>query len=1221
MSAETTVSIELTAEDRASSIVKRVQSEVDALAKSLRRLSTLQMPNLKTSLKPSTSAQRAAGDFARGQADAMRAMRQRFAFETRMQRQQAAETRATERERRAIEAATMRDFRERTRFAIAMGRQRAAEERQAAREQASAAREAIRLDNYRFGLRERHRRQERQAQDRTRRDLGRHGRTVWDNGRDAVRDTTRVAGTAALAGTATAAAATRRILGAESSIDAAEINTRIYGALTADAARSLRDTWAAPLAEALGTGTDKLLTAWVDATKLGIPAAGAQAFAELSTKTSEAWSVPFESVTDILGTVNTILTSKGAAFDADRLRSVANTMQHLAAKQSTTPERLISFLQRGAGAAQVLGMSQEASLAFGSASTSLGNQAAESGRLFDYLASRVIELPRLTRQKGDEGRQARELVRALGYASADELDRKRRADPDAFLPDFIDRFNRIKNQRQQDSSIRFFTGREWLGEFGRMVKGAETYREAQRLAKEAKGFDAIGAVWELHRTKLRFVGQQFKAGWLNILGELGKVLSPMAREAGDVFLAWSSKLRAGGLAARFKAALEGLIEGLGFRDLKGLLEGMFGKPGEGAAGAVESWRAAARGFGQGLRDASDAVRAFFGAFTGGDTSPETIGRWTACIAALSVALLALNPVLGALASVTALVTSLGVAATAMTTLGAAGGAAGLAGILGAAVLPVSLVAISAGAVAAFWGCEAIKGLFLGVPSGDGGKPVTPEGKLGGELGAIAPRGRRQGGEAIGGATGNDRLGGGPASDMLHKSSFNPADDIARTMGRMVDAWRQSGAQAQPAALVSPGLTSLMGSAPAGSSGGSGGSAGGGYGAGLGTEPGRAVPGWYRRGSGGAGGGSASSNPANSAASAAMLDAIAGTESGKAAYDAVLGNGRYGTPSKPVSTMTLDEAFAFGRQVRARHGSSSALGRYQIVGTTMRAAQKALGIDGSATFDPAMQDRMARWIARNQGLGAWEGLKHNPAAMARARAAMAAGGAQDAPVAGAVVGSPGQYDGLRIKGAQAIAGGAAHQAVTDLMRQVQGDLPGGVKHFAAVNDRYHLGTGSKHALGLAFDTSLSDPSKSAEAAEAIRNRLRGAGLSDQAFKVIDEYRNPSSRSTGGHLHTQFNSREAAEQYAQSMGVKPTPAELAKEAPLPPRRPMELGGRPPSLEEGGTGFRSGGGGNPGQVVNNITINGANRPNAELAGQVQEHVSNAWSFRAHDMEPELT
>ena len=128
----------------------------------------------------------------------------------------------------------------------------------------------------------------------------------------------------------------------------------------------------------------------------------------------------------------------------------------------------------------------------------------------------------------------------------------------------------------------------------------------------------------------------------------------------------------------------------------------------------------------------------------------------------------------------------------------------------------------------------------------------------------------------------------------------------------------------------------------------------------------------------------------------MLDAIAGTESGRAGYDAVLGNGRYGTPSKPVSTMTLDEAFAFGRQVRARHGSSSALGRFQIVGSTMRAAQRALGLDGSTAFDAATQDRMAKWIARKQGLGAWEGLKSNPRAMAAARAAMAQGGAQDAP---------------------------------------------------------------------------------------------------------------------------------------------------------------------------------------------------------------------------------
>lgn len=1237
MSTETEVNIHLTAEDRASALIRKVQREVEALGKSLRSLNTIKVPDLKAALGASDISRRAADDFMSSQRASMAALRQRFAFEGRMQRQQVAEARAADRERQMADAVQLRGIRERMRLIEASFRQQSALERQAAREEASTRQARERAD-----------REVQRRQDRAQRDITRRGRQIWDRGRDAIHDTTRPLGATALAGTAAAAAATRRILGAESSIDAAEINARIYGGLSQDAARKLRDQWAAPLAEALGAGTDRMLSSYTDALKLGIPTAGAQAFSELATKVSEAWSVPFETVTDTLGTINSLLTSRGQAFSADRLRSVANTMQHLAAKQSTTPERLISFLQRGAGAADVLGMSQESGLAFGSASTSLGNQAAQSGRLFDYIASRLIELPRLTRQRGQEGQQARDLVRALGYRSADDMDRKRRADPDAFLPEFMGRFNRIKNPKTQDQAIRFFTGREWLGEFGRMVKGIETYKEAQKLAKEAKGLDAIGQVWELHRTKLGFVFQQFSAGFKNILGEFGKVLSPMAREAGDYFLKWTGALRSGGLAARFKAGLEGLIEGLGFRDLKGLLEGAFGRPGEGSAGAVEAWRAFARGFGEGLREVGAAVKAFFSVFTGGDTSPETIGKWTARLLGFSAALVALNPLLGALASVTAFVTSLGTAALALST---AGGAAGLAGAFGAAVLPVSLVAISAGAVAAFWGKDALKGLFLGVPSGDGGKPKTWEGDLGGALGAVGPR--RQGSGAISGDSGSDRLGGSEGGDRLHRSSFSAARDTARSLQRLAQAWQGDGARiAQSATVGSPALASLFGFAPragggfdlAPSTGG-----GSGYGAGLGTESGRAVPQWYKRGGAGgadASGGSATSNPANSAASARMLDAIAGTESGKAGYDAVLGNGRYGTPSKPVSTMTLDEAFAFGRQVRARHGSSSALGRYQIVGNTMRAAQKALGLDGSTVFNAETQDRMARWIARNQGLGAWEGLKHNPTAMARAQAAMAEGGARDVPGGTAATGATGinQYDGLRIKGAQAIAGGAAHRAVTDLMRNIQGTLPGGVKHFAAVNDKYHAGTGSKHALGLAFDTSLLDPSKSREAAEAMRVKLRAAGLGDDAFRVIDEYKNPSARATAGHLHAQFNSREAAEKYLAAIQprVPETMTGQASEAKAidftPSPHAVEIAKVVVGRGTGGT-RRSGpgvgagdlanpnlmGGGRSGpsvgSIVNNVTVNGANRPNAELAGQVQGHVQAAWNFRAHDLEPELT
>lgn len=138
--------------------------------------------------------------------------------------------------------------------------------------------------------------------------------------------------------------------------------------------------------------------------------------------------------------------------------------------------------------------------------------------------------------------------------------------------------------------------------------------------------------------------------------------------------------------------------------------------------------------------------------------------------------------------------------------------------------------------------------------------------------------------------------------------------------------------------------------------------------------------------------------ANSDASRALGNAIASVEAGRDGYNTVLGNGAYGKPSKPLTEMTLAEAREFGRSVRARHGSSSAIGRYQIVNTTRDAAQKALGLSDDTLYNEETQERMMRWIARKQGLGAWEGLKINAGAMAKARAAMAAGGALDTPPA-------------------------------------------------------------------------------------------------------------------------------------------------------------------------------------------------------------------------------
>ena len=116
--------------------------------------------------------------------------------------------------------------------------------------------------------------------------------------------------------------------------------------------------------------------------------------------------------------------------------------------------------------------------------------------------------------------------------------------------------------------------------------------------------------------------------------------------------------------------------------------------------------------------------------------------------------------------------------------------------------------------------------------------------------------------------------------------------------------------------------------------------------------------------------------------------------GKDPYNVVLGNGRYGLPNKPLTDMSLAEAYRFGRTVRARHGSSSALGAFQIVGQTMKTFMGEAGLGWDDKFSPENQRKLADVIRRRQGFGAWEGFKVHRGELGNARRLGAYKSAQD-----------------------------------------------------------------------------------------------------------------------------------------------------------------------------------------------------------------------------------
>lgn len=139
------------------------------------------------------------------------------------------------------------------------------------------------------------------------------------------------------------------------------------------------------------------------------------------------------------------------------------------------------------------------------------------------------------------------------------------------------------------------------------------------------------------------------------------------------------------------------------------------------------------------------------------------------------------------------------------------------------------------------------------------------------------------------------------------------------------------------------------------------------------------------------------------------------------------------------------------------------------------------------------------------------------------------GSAPSPFAGLKMGSSSQAS-------ERIGGGATALGVVDLAQKIQSSISG-IKEFTAFNDEFHQKNtpyASKHKEGLAMDFTVSDPNSSGQVSQHVRKLLADMGLKEGQFEVRDEYKNPSDKSTAGHIHVQLKDVETANKVAMELG---------------------------------------------------------------------------------------
>lgn len=1011
----------------------------------------------------------------------------------------------------------------------------------------------------------------------------------------------------------------------------AETNLGMFGGLSPDAIRSLRKDWGDKTAIKYGFSPADFLDVATEVLKAGIPEAAMRAVSETAMQAASGLDLNVAETMKLAGRAAT-LTQDMKNFDPNAIKEIMNGIAVAAKETAADASEIVAANRRGSGVMASSKMSMSQLSAFTASGISGAMQSGRAGTFMGFLVNEIVNA------KGAGGQRGRDLQKAfgiLGMGGKASAARMMADNPTQTIMSMLDRMGGMDEVRRGEVAD-LIGMREWRDELLIMVKVRDDIARTLSAIDKQPGFldeasgkkvSSLAGRWKSFVGSMNLIWENVGAGFENTFIQLT-----------DTFTQIGDRFDVDFFKRHVEFAVNGFVRGFGYDTFSEMFRSIFG----GASGALnirglDSTFRFFKGFAEGLKSVGTFVVGILkaaGAALGIDTSTaEGLGEVTAKLIGFSLALHFARPafsLLGAVGDAIKIVAGIIISAYgAMKVAGLfAGGlaAAGAgAGVMTAGTLIMRLAGVSliGGALAVAimnWddirkGKEAVTGFWDHFWNG----PSDPA-----QAKAIEDAKKQQKGpfEVLGKALremfGISSAKAGELPPGYQNS--NPGRRLEQSAEKISATMDGIGARFQLA-----GLTGGGGGGFSSFSGGGGGSVSIGGGS-IGNGRVNAF-GLSRKGI--IGGGFSSGTPG-----AGLFDAIINAEGtargGRDPYSTVLGYGKYGSPSKNLTDMTLNEVKEFGLSMRRRQAeqgtawnkTSSASGAFQIVGSTMMDAARALGMDPNSTkFTPDTQRQMAAWIAKRQGLGAWEGFKHHPGERAKAAAAMSGGGASaltgisDGAIP--VKTSDGRTVMMDPKSGfgQAFGGGNTNAGVLAAAQAITGSkIAGGLGRFTAFNDFYHAGTNSKHASGLAGDFTIKDPTKSAEAAEQLRGMFRAAGLAENMFKVIDEYKNPSGRATGGHLHYQFNNPEAASQFAAHQRAKAlaaqTPQGLASSIPF----------TPPSAKPGGMFDPNGGAGVPGFNAP-ITIQGGNQSPEEIANAVQRRIQEAMNWRTHDVESELT
>lgn len=740
--------------------------------------------------------------------------------------------------------------------------------------------------------------------------------------------------------------------------DTAETSLRMFGDLTGDEVKALRKEWADKAGIKYGLASRQVIDAFTESMKAGIPKDIGREFTDIVLKSGTGLDLDFEATTRLAARTATLagdLKRLDPKFVYGFLNSVAIANRESAADAN----EIVEANRRGISALTSSKMSPEDLSAFTAAGISTGIQPGRAGTFMGFIVSELINSRNETGQRGKDLQKAAGM---LGFGSKANMSARMANDPTATIQEILAKLESMPEvKRTQVADL--LAMREWRDELLAVSKVrnlianilSETKRDINFLDKASvERLKSLSGRWNSVVSAFTLWGEKFGAGFEEMFTEIAEYFSNLG-----------SSINADAIKLRVQNFVRGLREGFGFESWGKLVAGIFDDK---SLGNSEQWLKVGRGISEGLKSVWSTLSAVFTSAAklfGVDVGDsQAMARFVTQFLGFALVLRFMAPAIAVLATITAGIRTFGrflLSLRGMFAGGIVGTLAGLVRTMAKGIVPA--IALSLGTViidAMMQTIDVVLDYFMPNRKKLDSKRLLDRG--------IVEKFR-------------DML----LSDEEFKKKYSVDGGTAKKMSYLNDPY-EAGRLFHKAAFIDSGLTkpggmfhlaslgtgtrSAFGSGMRPSRGyisavtGLGGV--GGLGGMLNATPGGSL------GNFGIGGrsGAIIRRPSGVNTPSASRGAIDSVPTGVGGRGGVLGGlissgeGGYGSFNRgragdskgkiDFSQMTLGQIM---QQQSARQ--LFAVGKYQVIPSTMRGAVKSLGLDPNAKFTPEMQENIFR----------------------------------------------------------------------------------------------------------------------------------------------------------------------------------------------------------------------------------------------------------------------